>query len=56
MIINTVKRSQAKRKKEHQDRYGTGSEIRKLDEYTPESIAEQLKARVKLVPFIALQD
>lgn len=56
MIIRTVKKSQAKRRREHEEKYGTGTEIRKIDEFTPESIAEQLKPRVKLVPFVTFKD
>lgn len=56
LITKTVMRNQAKRRKQFELTHGDGKSIIKLDHPTPESIAESLKPRIKLVPFIALQE
>ena len=54
MVIKSIKRKQEKRRKEHLEKYGSGTEIRKIDEYTPEIIAEELRPKINLVPYIQL--
>jgi len=48
-------RNQAKRKKQYQMTHGDGKSIIKLDHPTPESIAESLRPKIKLVPFIEVK-